>query len=258
MDLFKSPLAIAQTVARNIVPVVGILVYGWPAATILVLYFADTLLAMVVIFAGLMRYSLPPSVGEGWAARANAEVGYVGAALLIVAILAIPLGVALVFMLAPGNVDWRAMLADETFRIGMVMQAIAALWSGAGLYRALQTYTPEQLQMRRRFTLVFLRWMVLLVATYSGIFALLGHYSAFFFVVVYVATTMTIEIAPDQFLHAMFGGEEDADKSAGESIGEASASRHASREAEASPTGSPTSPRTKATPVAGRRRHKRH
>jgi hypothetical protein len=48
-----NPIAIGQVVARNIVPVVGILAFGWPAANVLVLYFADTMLSMGVMFAGL-------------------------------------------------------------------------------------------------------------------------------------------------------------------------------------------------------------
>ena len=205
------PLVIAQMVARNIVPVAGILFLGWSAPNVLVLYFVDTLLSMAVIAAGLMRHWLPPPVDEGWAARANAEVGYVGAALAIVAFLAIPLGVPLIFMLAPGDTNWRTIVFDPGFRAGLVMQAVAALWSGADLYRALRTHSPEQLRMRRRFTLLFLRWLTILMVTFSGVFLIFGQYSALFFVALYAATSMVIDIAPDRFLRAMPGGAEDAD-----------------------------------------------
>ena len=204
------PLLIAQIVARNIVPLAGILLLGWSAPNVLVLYFVDTLLSMAVIFAGLMRYMLPPP-DDDWAARTNAEVGYVAAALLLVAFLAVPLGVPLIFMLAPGDSHWRTLLADPAFRGGVVMQAVAAFWSGAGLYRALRTYSPEVLRLKRRFALVFLRWMVLLMATYAGVFVLFGGYGALLFVALYVATSTVIDIAPDRFLRAMPGGAEDAD-----------------------------------------------
>jgi hypothetical protein len=40
-----NPLVIAQAVTRNIVPLVGILAFHWPAGNVLILYLLDTLLA---------------------------------------------------------------------------------------------------------------------------------------------------------------------------------------------------------------------
>ena len=51
-----NPLAIGQVVARNIVPVVGVIAFGWPAFNVLLLYFVDTLLALGVMFAGLLAW----------------------------------------------------------------------------------------------------------------------------------------------------------------------------------------------------------
>lgn len=206
-----SPLAIANAIVRNVVPLGGILFLGWSAANVLILYFVDTLLAMAVMFAGLMRHFLPPPTDEGWAARANAEVGYVGAALFICAFLAVPLGVPLIFMLMGSDVPWRDLLSDPAFRSGLVLQAIAAFWSCRDLYRALQTHTPEELRIKRQFALVFLRWLVVIMVSYFGIGFFLGRYAAFFFVAIYAAATIMIDVAPDRFLRAMPGGAEDAD-----------------------------------------------
>lgn len=51
------PIAIGQVVARNIVPVVGILAFGWSAASVLLLYFIDTTLSLGVMLAGLLSRS---------------------------------------------------------------------------------------------------------------------------------------------------------------------------------------------------------
>jgi len=212
-----TPLDYANAVARNVVPLAGILFFEWPAANVLILYFADTLLAMAVIFAGLMRHFMPPPKDEGWAARANAEAGYVGVALLIVAFFAVPLGVPLIFMLAGSDVSWRGLLADQGFRVGLVLQAIAAFWSGHALYQALRTRTPEDLRIKRRFALVFLRWMAVLMSAYMGFAFLLGRFAPIFFVAVYTAATIMIDVAPDRFLRAMPGGTVDADPLPGES-----------------------------------------
>jgi hypothetical protein len=206
-----NPLAIADAVVRNVVPLAGIMFFGWSAANVLILYFVDTMLAIAVIFAGLMRHLMPPPKDDGWAARINAEVGYVGGALVIIVVFMVPLGVPLVFMLAGSDVDWRDIIADPAFRSGLVLQAIVAFWSCRTLYRALQTHTPEQLRIKRQFTLVFLRWMAVIMSTYMGIAFLLGRLAPLFFVAVYTAATIWIEVAPDRFLRAMPRGAEDAD-----------------------------------------------
>ena len=52
-QLSISPVAIAQVVARNSVPLVGILAFHWSTGNVLLLYLFDTLLAMAVIVAPL-------------------------------------------------------------------------------------------------------------------------------------------------------------------------------------------------------------
>lgn len=209
--LRPSPADLATTVVRNLVPLGGILFLGWSATNILLLYFLDTLLAMAVMFAGLARHFSPALADDGIAARVNGEVGVVAVALLLACIIAIPLGMPLFMMLAAARTDWREVLADPGFRAGLVMQAIAAFWSCLGLYRALRTHAPEQLRLKRRFSLVLLRWVVLLMAMYSGLVFLFGRFAAAILVAVYAGTSIVIDVAPDRFLRAMPGGAEDAD-----------------------------------------------
>jgi len=211
MAMPPSPLALADAAMRNLVPLAGILFFGWPAANILLLYFLDTLLAMAVMFAGLARHFMPPPRDDGLAARINAEAGCVGVALFLAAFIAIPLGMPLFILFMASGVTWSSVVDDSMFRSGLVLQGIAAFWSCAGLYRALRTHTPEQLRLKRQFALVFLRWMAVLMVWYLGIGFLLGRYAAVLFVAVYAAATFMIEVAPDRFLRAMPGGAEDAD-----------------------------------------------
>lgn len=212
-----TPLAVANAVVRNIVPLGGILFFGWSASNVLVLYFLDTMLAIAVMFAGLMRYFMPPPKGDGWAARANAEAGYVATALALAAFFAVPMGMPVFIVLAASDASIGAMFADQGFRIGLVLQAIAAFWSCRDLYVALQSHTPEELRLKRQFGLVFLRWVAVLMVTYTGVLFLFGRYAPFMFVLVYTAATIVIDVAPDRFLRAMPGGEEDADPLPGDS-----------------------------------------
>ncbi len=210
MAAAPTPLDIAGTVARNIVPLGGILLLGWSASTVLVLYFADTIFALGVMFAGLARHFAPPPSDDGWAARVNGEVGAVGAAAFLAAVVAVPLGVPLVFMLLGSDTTLDSLWSDPSFRTGLLMQAIAAFWSCAGLYRALRTRSPEELGLKKRFSLVFLRWVAVMFVLYSGLAYLFGRFAPILFVAAYAGASIFIDIAPDKFLSLVPEGAADA------------------------------------------------
>jgi hypothetical protein len=210
MSAPSTPLVVAQVIARNIVPLAGIVFLGWNAQNVLIVYFADTMLTLAVLFAGVLRHVAPPIEDDGWAARANGEVGMIGGGAFLMLVIAVPLGVPLLFMLG-GQFDWRAVLEDSSLQVGLVWQCIAAFWSYLDLYRALRHATPDQLRLKRRFALVFLRWIALVIVANLGVGFVLGHHSALFFVAIYVGVSIWAEIAPDRFLRVMPGGAEDAD-----------------------------------------------
>ena len=198
----------AQIVARNIVPLCGILFLGWSAASALILYFADTLLSMAVICAGATRQFAPPITNDGWAARLNGEVGMIAAGVFCALAVAVPLGVPLIFMLG-GDVPWRALLKEPSLQAGIVWQLVAAFWSYVGLWRALHHATADELRLKRRFALVFLRWIALVMVAYTGVGMLFGRFGAIVFVALYAVVSIWSEIAPDRFLRVMPGGVED-------------------------------------------------
>ena len=206
------PIAAGQVAARNLVPVIGILAFGWSASTVLLLYFVDTMLSIGVIFAGLMSWFGRGSVEDRWSSRLNAEAGYVAGAAFVTAFIAVPLGMPLVFVGAwAGWGDVKALFADPALQAGIAWQVVAAVWSYAGLWRELHHRSPEELRVKRRFTLLFLRWVVILLAVYSPIGWLFGRFLPLVLVVLYAGASVVVEIAPDRFLRAMPGGSEDAD-----------------------------------------------
>lgn len=211
------PLAIGQVVARNIVPVVGILAFGWPAASVLVLYFIDTLLAMAVMFAGLASY-FGRQASDGVASRINGEAGAILVAIFVTAFIAVPIGMPLVFVGAMAGFEgFRDLWRDPAFLSGAAWQVVAAVWSYAGLWRELKVRSPDDLKLKRRFALVFLRWMVVLFVVYSPLSTLAGRFLPHLLVIVYAAASIFVEIAPGRFLRLMPGGdaagETDADAS---------------------------------------------
>lgn len=202
-----APLEIAHAVARHVAPIAGILFLGWSARSVLLLYFADTLFAIAVIMAGLLRHFSPPVADDGWAARLNGEVGAIGGGLFIAVMFVLPLGFPLVFMV--GGFDVWKTLADPALRAGLAWQAVAALWSYTALYQELRHRTPAELRVKRRFSLVLLRWVLLIMIAGTGVGALLGSFGPLLFVVAYAALSIWTEVAPDRFLRMVPGGNEE-------------------------------------------------
>ena len=207
MDGTFTPMAIVQAVARNIVPLVGILVFHWSAGNVLLLYLLDTLLSMAVIIAGLASSLTPPADDEGVGGWVNAEAGYVLGGLFTAALLAVPLGMPVGIMLATSGFSFREAFNDSSLRGGALVQTVVALWSYIELYRALRTYSPAQLKLRQRFALVFMRWVVVIMVTYFILDILPpSELTLLILVVAYIAGSIVAEIAPDRFLLAMPGG----------------------------------------------------
>lgn len=202
-----NPVVIAQAVARNLVPLAGILVFHWSTGNVLILYLLDTLLSMAVIIAGLASSLASPPDNEGVGGWINAEAGYVLAGLLVSAFLAVPLGMPVGIMLAASGFSFREAFNDSSLRGGAVVQAAVALWSYIELYRALRNHSPAQLKLRQRFALVLMRWVVVIMATYFILDILPpSEFVLLILVIAYIAGSIVAEIAPDRFLRAMPGG----------------------------------------------------
>ena len=224
---FNPLFVIAQAVARNIVPLVGILAFHWSTGNVLILYLLDTLLAMTVIIAGIASSLSPPPDVEGIGGKINTEAGYVLAGLFFSAFAAVPLGMPIGIMLATSGFSFREAFNDSSLRVGALVQTVVALWSYIELYRALRTYSPAQLKLRQRFALVFMRWVVVIMVTYFILDILPpSELALLILVVAYIAGSIFAEVAPDRFLRAMPGGadnlEPDASSTAQPSKGRAS------------------------------------
>lgn len=199
MDAVVTPVGIAQVVARNIAPIVGIVFFGWSVTNVLVLYFLDTMLSFGVIFAGLAKsFSPPPAEGVGGQVKAQITCAFV--ALLLCAVFAVPLGMPIGIALAESEFSFGEVLADHSLRVGALWQCAMAFWSYVGLYRALETHSPEELRLKQRFGLILMRWAAVLLVAYSGLGLIPGRVGMFLLVAAYVAASIFAEIAPDRFL----------------------------------------------------------
>ncbi|MEP6942970.1 MAG: hypothetical protein ABI981_08540 [Betaproteobacteria bacterium] len=198
---------IAQVVVRNIVPLAGIVFFHWSAANVLILYFVDTLLSFAVIFAGLAK-ALDTEPRNDVLARFKGEFIYVFVALFISAFIGIPIGMPVGIALATSDFSFQFALHDESLCNGLIVQALLSVWSYMELRRALATYSPDQLKLKRRFGFVFMRWFAVLFACYVLLDFMGGNLAVYALVLVYIGASIFAEVAPDRFLQVMPGGKE--------------------------------------------------
>jgi len=205
-----TPLDIANIVTRNLVPIGGVLFFHWSAPNLLILYFADTLLAMTVLFAGIMYHLFHSEQHVGLADRINNGAGYVFGALFLTAVIAVPLGMPIaILVFGAGGHSLQAILDDNGFKIGLTLQAAASLVSFRELIVALRKYTPEELRLKRRFAILFLRWFCVIALALTPIVHLFGRFGALLLVVAYAGLTIFTEVNPTRFLAMM--GEKDSE-----------------------------------------------
>jgi len=99
---------LAHAISRNVFPLAGVLLLGWDATNVLLLYFVDTVLAIAVIFAGLAGAFLPDGTAAGRRHFAS------GAGVIIPVVIVI-VAVTLPFVLGR-NFDWAAAIEDAELR----------------------------------------------------------------------------------------------------------------------------------------------
>jgi len=192
------------------VPIGGVLFFHWSAPNLLILYFVDTLLAMTVLFAGIMYHLFHTEQHIGLADRINNGAGYVFGALFLTAVIAVPLGMPIaILVFGTGGHSLGAILDDNGFKIGLALQAAASLVSFRELIVALRKYTPDELRLKRRFAILFLRWFCVIALSLTPIVHLFGRFGALLLVVAYAGLTIFTEVNPTRFL-AMMGEKDDA------------------------------------------------
>lgn len=198
MSPFYHWLFVADVVARNAVPLVGILFDGWSAANVVVLYFLDTLLSLGVIFAGLAK-TLSPANGTV-VGRVRLELTCAVVALFLCAVLAVPLGLPVGIALVTSDFSFSDAFRDHSLRIGALVQCALAAWSYVALRWALGSHTPSQLRLKQRFGIILMRWAAVLGACYIGLYFGPNRAILLLLVATYVAVSILGEIAPSRLL----------------------------------------------------------
>jgi hypothetical protein len=204
MDTTVTLPRIASLVSRNLVPVAGVLLLGWSAPDLLILYYLDTILGLAVVVlliarhvTGLGKVGEPGRPMNGPRDWARAAAG----ALLAAVLIGLPLGVPLFILLVQFDWSLATALADRTFVTGLAVQAAGSAYGCVQAHRDLLARDDDEHVLKHRAAFVVGRWMVVLVVAMTGLAALFGpRFGGALVVLAYAGATVYFELYPERAL----------------------------------------------------------
>lgn len=208
-------IQVFSVVARNLVGIVGALFLGWSAADLVFLYFIDTMAGMWSLFAALIvEFSNNEKAPTGLHRAYNHLVGQ-AAAIFLMLFMAIPLGVPLVFVLAP--VDWSLgdVFSNQLFVGALVAIVVVAVAWAVRYYYVLQTGAKGEASLKLQFGILMTRWFIMIMVIY-WIASWTGALGPFVLIIVYAIATIGSELYPERFVGIFDKGKSGAGSSATE------------------------------------------
>ena len=202
--MILSPPAIASLISRNLVPVAGVLFLGWSAPNLLLLYYIDTILEFAVVVLLIARHV----TGMGKPEESGRPMTWPGdwlrtglGALLGALLICLPLGVPLFILLAEFDWSVSSALADRSFVLGIWLQLVGSAAGCVQAHRDLLARDDDERVLKRRVAFLVARWMVVVVAAFTGLAAILGPWiGGALMVLVYAGATVYFEVLPDRAL----------------------------------------------------------
>jgi hypothetical protein len=205
------------TLARNLIPVVGIYAFGWSAALSVFSYWFDGLTALIAIVTAMVPRAVRESQGKTGVAKqksatANPSVGGTEAGemmmnivrgvvtwLILVVVVGLPYWIVLIPLhgLLLGDELRRALAGSPALWLTFGSLAAGHFWKA---FRSGYDTMPEN-ELKQR-----VRWDVYLLVLRAGAMFMMAAYSLYFIVVPLMALLLTyFEIWPERALGAVFG-----------------------------------------------------
>ena len=195
---------VAFVVTRALVPIVGVVLLGWSAPALLVVYFADTaasyygFLAALALASARPEATVPRSVGErvGRAVRRSLRALLLPIPTLV--LVGFFFGILPLFaMLEIQDVRWSELLADRGMWRGVALQFALAL--GLILQRR-GPIDPSDPSVRRAGACLAARWLVMIFIGFFLAREIPRIVYGPLLIVAYALLTASLELAPDRVL----------------------------------------------------------
>lgn len=185
-------------VARNGVGIVGALVFGWAASTLILLYFADTLAGMWAVFAAASyKFSYAdPRLGVWSVVEGAVSASLV--AVFLMAVVAVPLGVPVIILFGASSIGWRQLGADPTLATGILVVALIAIVGAVRHVFTLAEGAAGDALVKRTFAILMTRWVLVLIAIYSLV-GIAGRAALYVVVAAYGVAGAWSELDPERF-----------------------------------------------------------
>jgi hypothetical protein len=204
MDSTVTLPRVASLVSRNLMPVVGVLLLGWSAPDLLVLYYLDTVLGFAVVVLLIARHVTGLGKAGEVGKPLDGPLDWVRSAagsLLGAVLIGLPLGVPLFIMLAQFDWSIATALADRAFVGGLAVQAAGSVYGCVQAHRDLLARDDDEHVLKHRAAFVVGRWMVVLVAAMTGLAAVFGpRFGGALVLLAYAGASVYFELYPERAL----------------------------------------------------------
>ncbi len=216
----RRALHLLQAALRFCVPVVGVLVFNLSAPQLILLYFVDTWLALLVVFSLLMLSFFPVRdwVHGSIFDRFSHVIGIFFAAMFIASFVMVTVAFPLIYV--HHAMPLTEIMQSPTFQNAVFWHIIFSLtafasqgWELAQVSDAIHQ-TQIQWQLRRRFFYIFLRWFAVYFLTFVPFVQFVGARAmSVLYVIAYSAFGFATELFPRKFEKMLQEIERDLPKS---------------------------------------------
>lgn len=189
---------IGHVAGRNTVAVVGVLFLGWSASNLLVLYFADFVAGLWAVLTAVTVRLSGADVADSAADTLHGLATALVAGLFLAALVAVPFGLPLVFVLGPRSWSLRGALADPSFAWGLLLVALGGLVEAGRHCLEMRRGEAGERGVKQASAVLITRWLFVMLAVYAGA-ALLGRAAPYALVVVYAVASAWSELEPGRF-----------------------------------------------------------
>jgi hypothetical protein len=205
METLRTPAATATLIARNLVPLVGVLLLGWSAANLVVLYFVDTFVGLGVVLMMVMAHVTGNERGERFTRVPDWVKGFAGLA-IFGAIMALPMAFPLVLYFADHEDRLMALLSERDFQIALGAQLAACVWGAAQMHRDLLARDDDDRVLAGRALFIVARWILIFIVGMTGAFVVPGPaIGGFLMIAVYAGASVYFELFPERAVQFVRG-----------------------------------------------------